>query len=61
MRLNQKPPDITIKRKDKGGIHIIKSMNLELTNISDQTIKSICAEYKISNADIGFGCNANVE
>lgn len=35
MRLNQKPPDITIKRKEKGGINIIKTMNLEMTNISD--------------------------
>ena len=33
-------------------------MNLEMTNMSDQTIKSIAAEYKISNADIAFGCNA---
>lgn len=35
MRLNQKPPDITIKRKDKGGINIVKTMGLELTNMSD--------------------------
>ena len=61
MRLNQTPPDITIKRKDKGGIHVIKSMTLEMTNMSEQTVKSICAEYKISNADVGFGCNATVD
>lgn len=36
-------------------------MNLELTNMSDATIKSICSEYKISNADIAFGCNATID
>lgn len=61
MRLNQKPPDITIKRKEKGGINIIKTLNLELTNMSDQTIKSICAEYKLSNADIAFRENATID
>jgi len=35
IRLNKKPPQIIIKRKDKGGINIVKTMGLELTNISD--------------------------
>lgn len=61
IRLNKKPPQIAIKRKDKGGINIIKTMGLELTNISDQTIKSVCAEYRLSNADIHFRCNATID
>jgi ribosome-interacting GTPase 1 len=61
MRLNKKPPQIVIKRKDKGGINIVKTMGLELTNISDQTIRSICAEYRLSNADIHFRCNATID
>jgi len=36
-------------------------MTLEMTNMTEQTVKSICAEYKISNADVGFGCNATVD
>ena len=36
-------------------------MNLDMTNMSDSTIKSICSEYKISNADIYFGCNATID
>ena len=61
IRLNKKPPQIVIKRKDKGGINIVKTMGLELTNISDQTIRSICTEYRLSNADIHFRCNATID
>jgi len=61
MRLNQRPPEISVKRKDKGGINITKSLGLELTNLSDGTIRAICAEYKVSNADVNFRCNATVD
>jgi hypothetical protein len=54
IRLNKRPPNLIIKRKDKGGIGIVKSMNVTLSHMSEQTVKSICAEYKISNADICF-------
>jgi len=36
-------------------------MNLELTNMSDDTIKAICAEYRLSNADVNIRCNATVD
>jgi ribosome-interacting GTPase 1 len=36
-------------------------MNLELTNMCDETIKAICAEYKLSNADVHIRCNATVD
>ena len=54
MRLNKKPPNMIIKRKDKGGVNIIKTMNLQMTHMSEATIKSICAEYRIANADLHF-------
>ena len=54
LRLNKKPPNIIIKRKDKGGINIIKTMNLNMTHMSEQTVRSIAAEFKISNADFHF-------
>lgn len=52
IRLNKKKPDITIKRKDKGGITVLKPPTLEMTKLSEDTVKSICHEYKISNAVI---------
>ena len=54
IRLNKKPPNILIKKKETGGINIVKSMGLELTKMSDATIISICKEYRISNADVLF-------
>ena len=61
LRLNKKPPAISVKRKDKGGINIVKSMNLEMTHMSDETAAAICKEYKMSNADVHFRCNATVD
>ena len=61
IRLNKTPPDIILKKKDKGGVNIIKNQNLEMTKMSDDTIRSICHEYKISNADLHFKCNATVD
>lgn len=52
MRLNKRAPDIVIRRKDKGGVAIMKSPSLEMTKMSDDTVRSICHEYKISNATI---------
>jgi len=54
IRLNKKPPNIVVKKKDKGGLNIVKGLGITMTHMSDQTIKSICTEYRISNADIHF-------
>lgn len=61
IRLNKKPPEITIKKKEKGGLNIVKAQNIEMTKLSDDTIRSIAHEYRISNADIYFKCNASAD
>jgi len=61
IRLNKKPPSIILKKKDKGGVTITKSHMLTLTNMSEDTIKSILHEYKINNADVTFKCNATMD
>ena len=35
IRLNKQPPNIVLKRKDKGGVNVIKSMNTQMTHMSD--------------------------
>ncbi|EJU06233.1 developmentally regulated GTP binding protein 1 [Dacryopinax primogenitus] len=50
IRLNKKPPNITVRKKDKGGIAI--SNTVPLTNLDQDEIKAILAEYKMSNCDI---------
>lgn len=61
IRLNKKRPDITIKRKEKGGLNIVKSMGLELTKMSDSTIEAVCKEYKLNNADINIRGNHSID
>ncbi|KAJ3320507.1 hypothetical protein HDV06_005236 [Boothiomyces sp. JEL0866] len=55
IRLNKKPPAITVRKKEKGGINITATD--KLTNISKDVIKAICSEYKLHNADISIRCD----
>lgn len=49
-RLNQKPPEIIIKKKNMGGIRAGSAVRL--TNITMESIKSILQEFRISNAEV---------
>ncbi|MFA5381690.1 MAG: GTP-binding protein [Candidatus Micrarchaeia archaeon] len=59
IRVDQKPPDITIKRKERGGIEINKTV--KLTKISEEMIKSILGEYSIHNAHVVIRTNIDVD
>lgn len=50
IRLDKKPADVQIMKKQTGGINI--QTTLKLTKISENLIKSILKEYKMMNADI---------
>ncbi|CAL1701399.1 unnamed protein product [Somion occarium] len=52
IRLNKKPPNITVRRKDKGGIAITNTV--PLTNIDHEEIKAVLSEYKMNNADVAI-------
>lgn len=52
IRLNKKPPEVTFRKKEKGGINITGGE--KLSTLTSDTIKAICSEYKIHNADISF-------
>ncbi|EPT02751.1 hypothetical protein FOMPIDRAFT_89436 [Fomitopsis schrenkii] len=52
IRLNKRPPNITVKKKDKGGIAITNTV--PLTSIDHDEIKAVCSEYKLSNADVAI-------
>lgn len=49
IRLNENPPDITIKKKERGGIKITSTIPL---SVDEQTVIGVLREYKIHNADI---------
>eukprot|EP00239_Pterosperma_sp_CCMP1384_P004919 CAMPEP_0197844822 /NCGR_PEP_ID=MMETSP1438-20131217/1796_1 /TAXON_ID=1461541 /ORGANISM="Pterosperma sp., Strain CCMP1384" /LENGTH=365 /DNA_ID=CAMNT_0043455809 /DNA_START=133 /DNA_END=1230 /DNA_ORIENTATION=+ len=50
IRLNKEPPNIHFKRKDKGGINFQTTQ--EDSDLDAETVKAICSEYKIHNADV---------
>lgn len=48
IRLNKKPPPVVYRRKDRGGISFSSAVQ---TDLNVDIVKSVCAEYKIHNAD----------
>lgn len=59
IRLNQKPPRIIFKRREKGGLSI--NSTVQMTQLDPDTIKSICNEYKVHNATLTFHEDANAD
>lgn len=59
IRLNKTPPNIVIRKKDKGGINITNTV--PLTNLEPEEIKAVLAEYRMSNCDVAFRCDATLD
>jgi len=58
IRLDQKPPDIVIKRTERGGVKINSTVPL---SVDEKTILEILREYRIHNAEVLFREDASVE
>src|SRR5437870_2059561 len=50
IRINQKPPDVTITRSNKGGLALTTSV--KLTKLTPATVKGIAEAYGLSNGGI---------
>jgi uncharacterized protein len=50
IRLNQQPPNISITRKEKGGLNVASTV--KLNKIEQKTIEAILDEFRIMNADV---------
>lgn len=59
IRINKGPPNITFKKKDKGGLNITSTV--PLTHIDQDEIRAVMSEYKISSADIAIRCDATID
>lgn len=59
IRLNKSPPDIIVKKKEKGGIFVTR-IN-PTPSLSDETIAAICKEYKMPNADVTLKSNCTAD
>ncbi len=58
IRLDQRPPDVVIRKKDRGGVKISSTVPLSL---DERTIAEILKEYKIHNADVLVRENITME
>ncbi|KAI6657386.1 Developmentally-regulated GTP-binding protein 1-like [Oopsacas minuta] len=56
IRLNKQPPDISYRKKNKGGVNLSQVVPQSYLDLN--TVKAILAEYKIHNADIVLKCDA---
>jgi small GTP-binding protein len=59
IRINKSPPNIVLKKKEKGGINI--TATVPLTHIDHDEIKAVLNEYRMSNADVAIRCDATVD
>jgi ribosome-interacting GTPase 1 len=59
IRINKSPPNIVLKKKDKGGINITSTV--PLTHIDHDEIKAVLSEYRMANADVAIRCDATVD
>ncbi len=59
IRLNQEPPDIKIKEKEKDGIKI--NTTVELENIKKETVMDILREFGYVNANVVIRSNVDDE
>jgi len=59
LRLNKSPPNISFKRKDKGGINFTHTV--QPTHLDADLVKAILGEYKIHNADVTLRCDATAD
>ncbi len=50
IRLNQSPPDITVKRKEKGPINF--QAMVPQSTLTPEIVQSICREYKIISGTV---------
>ncbi|KAI3775855.1 hypothetical protein L1987_45611 [Smallanthus sonchifolius] len=59
IRLNKEPLNLTFRKKEKGGINFTSTV--ANTHLDLETVKAICSEYKIHNADVTLRFDATAD
>uniref|UniRef100_A0A803MR98 Uncharacterized protein n=1 Tax=Chenopodium quinoa TaxID=63459 RepID=A0A803MR98_CHEQI len=59
IRLNKEPPNLSFRKKEKGGINLTSTV--ANTHLDLDTVKAICSEYRIHNADITLRFDATAD
>jgi ribosome-interacting GTPase 1 len=58
IRVDSRPPEVTIRKKPRGGIIVSSTVDVGL---EEDTIKSIMGEYRIHNANVVIRENINID
>lgn len=58
-RLNKEPPNLSFRKKEKGGINLTSTVTN--THLDLDTVKAVCSEYRIHNADITLRFDATAD
>jgi len=61
IRLNQKPPNIVFKVKERGGVNLTINGVSSLSHLDKNLITNVLKEYRINNCDITLRCDATVD
>lgn len=59
IRLNQQPPNVVLRKKDKGGISI--TATVPMSHLDLDAVKAILGEYKLHNAEVIFHQDATAD
>lgn len=59
IRLNKEPPQIHLRKKEKGGVSF--QAMVPQSELDGDIVKTILAEYKIHNADVLVRCDATCD
>lgn len=59
IRMNKNPPNLSVKRKEKGGINL--TTTVQQSTLDTDLVKSILGEYRICNADVVLREDASVD
>lgn len=50
IRLNRKPPKVTVRKKDKGGVFFTHTVTP--THLDKEIVEAICKEYKLASCEV---------
>ncbi|MFH1779741.1 MAG: GTP-binding protein [Candidatus Micrarchaeota archaeon] len=59
IRLDEKPPNIVIEPKDKGGVEV--NYSIKPTKLKTETVRGVLGEYSIFNATVNIRQDASID
>lgn len=61
IRLNKKPPAITFKKREKGGIALSVAPGFDFVDCDMESVEGVLKEYRLLNCQLRINCNATID